>query len=319
MAGGPACRPTSAAFRRSATSRPTPCATTRATCAPSSATWRSGTGAPSPPSTAWSLRRYLAELRAEGMAAASIVRKVSTIRSFYRFLARQGRVEQDPLVGVRGPKKGRRLPSFLTAGQVLGILAAVQGDEPKDLRDRAILELFYAAGLRLSELVGLDTSDVDLGEQAGAGAGQGQQGAHRPDGAVGGGRPGALPEARAAGPGAPAPGAGPLPEQARRAALGAGGAVPAAALRPQGGPGRAGLPPPVAPHLRHPYAGRRGRPARGAGASRSRQGNQHPDLHPRQRRREAAALPEAAENVQRLRRRGEKTGQGREVPSYQWA
>ena len=82
------------------------------------------------------LRRYLAELRAEGMAVASIVRKVSTIRSFYRFLAREGRVAQDPLLGVRGPKKGRRLPSFLTRAQVLNILAAVQGDEPKDLRDR---------------------------------------------------------------------------------------------------------------------------------------------------------------------------------------
>jgi len=111
------------------------------------------------------LRRYLAELRAEGMAAASIVRKVSTIRSFYRFLTRQGRVEQDPLVGVRGPKKGRRLPSFLTRGQVLSILTAVQGDEPKELRDKAIVELFYAAGLRLSELVGLDTGDVSIGER----------------------------------------------------------------------------------------------------------------------------------------------------------
>ncbi len=111
------------------------------------------------------LRRYLAELRAEGMAAASIVRKVSTIRSFYRFLARQGRVVRDPLLGVRGPKKPRRLPSFLTTSQVLSILAAMQGNEPKDLRDKAIVELFYAAGLRLSELVGLDTRDVDLGER----------------------------------------------------------------------------------------------------------------------------------------------------------
>jgi len=111
------------------------------------------------------LRRYLAELRSGGMATASIVRKVSTIRSFYRFLARDGRITQDPLVGVRGPKKGRRLPSFLSGAQVLSILAAVQGDEPKDLRDRAIVELFYAAGLRLSELVGLDTRDVSLGER----------------------------------------------------------------------------------------------------------------------------------------------------------
>jgi len=111
------------------------------------------------------LRRYLAALRGEGMAAASIVRKVSAIRSFYRFLAREGRVAQDPLIGVRGPKKEKRLPSFLAPRQVLSILAAVQGDGPKGLRDRAIVELFYAAGLRLSELVGLDTRDVDIGER----------------------------------------------------------------------------------------------------------------------------------------------------------
>lgn len=111
------------------------------------------------------LRRYLAELRAEGVATASIVRKVSAVRSFYRFLARQGRVAQDPLAGVRGPKKGQRLPSFLTSSQVLGILGAVQGNEPKDLRDRAIVELFYAAGLRLSELVGLDVGDVSIAER----------------------------------------------------------------------------------------------------------------------------------------------------------
>jgi len=111
------------------------------------------------------LRRYLGQLRSEGMAPASIVRKVSTIRSFYRFLAREGRVAQDPLVGVRGPKKGRRLPSFLSGGQVLSILGAVQGETPKDLRDRAIVELFYAAGLRLSELVGLDTGDASIGER----------------------------------------------------------------------------------------------------------------------------------------------------------
>ena len=111
------------------------------------------------------LRRYLAELRAQGMAAASIVRKVSAIRSFYRFLAREGRVAQDPLIGVRGPKKEKRLPSFLAPRQVLSILAAVQGDGPKGLRDRAIVELFYAAGLRLSELVGLDTRDVDIDER----------------------------------------------------------------------------------------------------------------------------------------------------------
>ena len=111
------------------------------------------------------LRRYLATLREQKMALGSIVRKVSSIRSFYRFLVRQGHIEQDPLAGVHTPKKGRRLPSFLSVRQVLAILGAVEGDSPKALRDRAILELLYASGVRLSELVALDASDLDIGEQ----------------------------------------------------------------------------------------------------------------------------------------------------------
>ncbi len=111
------------------------------------------------------LRGYLAVLREQRMAPGSIVRKVSSIRSFYRFLVRDGRIEHDPLAGVRGPKKGRRLPGILSSKQVLAILGAVEGDSPKALRDRAILELLYAAGLRLSELVALDASDVDIGER----------------------------------------------------------------------------------------------------------------------------------------------------------
>ena len=90
---------------------------------------------------------------------------MSSIRSFYRFLVRQGHIEQDPLAGVHTPTKGRRLPSFLSVRQVLAILGAIEGDSPKALRDRAILELLYASGVRLSELVALDTSDLDVGEQ----------------------------------------------------------------------------------------------------------------------------------------------------------
>ncbi|KPK21604.1 MAG: hypothetical protein AMJ76_02260 [Dehalococcoidia bacterium SM23_28_1] len=111
------------------------------------------------------LRGYLARLREQKMALGSIVRRVSTIRSFYRFLVRQGHIKHDPLAGVHSPKKGRRLPSFLSPRQVLSILGAVEGDSPKALRDRAILELLYAAGVRLSELVALDTGDVDIGER----------------------------------------------------------------------------------------------------------------------------------------------------------
>jgi integrase/recombinase XerC len=111
------------------------------------------------------LRGYLATLREQKMAPGSIVRKVSSIRSFYRFLAREGHIEHDPLAGVHSPKKGRRLPGVLSSRQVLAILGSVEGDSPKALRDRAILELLYAAGVRLSELVALDTSDANIDER----------------------------------------------------------------------------------------------------------------------------------------------------------
>jgi integrase/recombinase XerC len=111
------------------------------------------------------LRAYLAGLREQKTASGSIVRRVSTIRSFYRFLVHHDHIEHDPLAGVVSPKKGRRLPSVLSRRQILAILGAVEGDSPKALRDRAILELLYAAGVRLSELVALDTSDLDIGEQ----------------------------------------------------------------------------------------------------------------------------------------------------------
>jgi integrase/recombinase XerC len=111
------------------------------------------------------LRGYLATLREQEMAPGSIVRKVSSIRSFYRFLASERLIEHDPLAGVRSPKKGRRLPGVLSSRQVLAILRAVDGDSPKALRDRAILELLYAAGVRLSELVALHTSDANIDER----------------------------------------------------------------------------------------------------------------------------------------------------------
>jgi integrase/recombinase XerC len=108
------------------------------------------------------LRRYLAALLAAGMAPASISRRVSTVRSFYRYLRTAGIVETDPFFGVRGPQRPRRLPDFLTAEDILKLLGSVDGVDPADLRDRALLELLYGAGLRVSEIVGLDLGDIDL-------------------------------------------------------------------------------------------------------------------------------------------------------------
>lgn len=108
------------------------------------------------------LRRYLAHLRDQGMAGGSIVRKVSTVRSFYRFLERRGHIEENPFATVHSPKKERRLPQALTVNQATELVTAPFADNPGGLRDRAILELLYAGGLRISELVAIDLGDADL-------------------------------------------------------------------------------------------------------------------------------------------------------------
>ena len=112
-----------------------------------------------------SFRRYLARLHEAGIAPASVGRKVSTVHAFYRFLVREGTLERDPLMGVSSPRRERRLPLILDRYQLTAIIEAADSDTPQGLRDRAILELMYAAGLRLAEAVGLDVGGVDLREQ----------------------------------------------------------------------------------------------------------------------------------------------------------
>lgn len=108
------------------------------------------------------LRRYLAVLLGNGTAEASVRRKVSTIRSFYKWLRAAGLLDADPFFGVAGPKPGRRLPDVLDPRDVDRLIAAVEGAESQDLRDRALLELLYGAGLRVSEVSSLDVGDVDV-------------------------------------------------------------------------------------------------------------------------------------------------------------
>ena len=106
-------------------------------------------------------RRYLAALRREGIGDGSVARKVSTIHSFYRYIVRAGRLADDPLAGVRPPKQKRRLPVVLSSEQIDSVIQSADGKSPRELRDRAILELMYAGGVRLSELVGLDIQSLD--------------------------------------------------------------------------------------------------------------------------------------------------------------
>ncbi|MPZ23158.1 MAG: tyrosine recombinase [Dehalococcoidia bacterium] len=110
------------------------------------------------------VRGYLAELANRGMARASVIRKVSTIKGFYSYLYREGHIEQDRLISLRSPKRQQRLPSFLAVAQIEGLLNAPERDTPQGLRDRAILELLFSSGVRVSELIDIDLSDVGGGQ-----------------------------------------------------------------------------------------------------------------------------------------------------------
>lgn len=91
-----------------------------------------------------------------------MTRKVSTIRSFYKYLRLAGELDNDPFFGVTGPRAPKRLPKYLVPADIAHLINSVEGAEPADLRDRALLELLYAAGLRVSEVTGLDLADLDL-------------------------------------------------------------------------------------------------------------------------------------------------------------
>ena len=94
--------------------------------------------------------------------ASSVARTLSSVRSFHRFMVRDGVADRDPAGGVSQPKLPRALPRPLTVEEVTRLLEAPDPATPVGIRDRAILELLYGAGLRISELVGLDVDDVDL-------------------------------------------------------------------------------------------------------------------------------------------------------------
>jgi len=96
--------------------------------------------------------------------ATSVVRALSSVRAFHRFLLREGEIKRDPTAGVVRPKLPRRLPRPLSVEEVSRILAQPDPAAPAGMRDRAVLETLYGAGVRISELVGLDVDDVDLEE-----------------------------------------------------------------------------------------------------------------------------------------------------------
>ena len=108
------------------------------------------------------VRGFLDELHRRGSSRASVARRVSALRAFGRWLVREGHIEADPAALVGAPKVEQKLPTHLDIKEVVGMIESVDTSQPLGRRDRAILELFYASGLRLSELVALDLQDVNL-------------------------------------------------------------------------------------------------------------------------------------------------------------
>ena len=109
------------------------------------------------------IRNYTATRHRQGLSGRSLQRRLSALRSFFRYLIREGHLEQDPAQGVRAPKSNRKLPATLDVDQMETLLAPA-GDDPLNLRDNAMMELLYSSGLRLAELVSLDLGDLDLHE-----------------------------------------------------------------------------------------------------------------------------------------------------------
>jgi integrase/recombinase XerC len=108
------------------------------------------------------LRRWLAHLSTRGYARSSIARKAAAVRAFYRFAVRRGHVATSPASLLASPKLPVRLPPVLKASEAAALVASPEPEDPWAVRDRAVLELLYASGLRVSELCGLDFGDVDL-------------------------------------------------------------------------------------------------------------------------------------------------------------
>jgi integrase/recombinase XerD len=119
-------------------------------------------GGPVSRTTTDDLERYLAELRAAGLSGSTVARRVAALRSFFRHQVLLGARTDNPAAELDLPRRQRRLPRTLSAGEAERLIEAAAGTTPRALRDRALVELLYGAGLRVGEAVGLGKTDVDL-------------------------------------------------------------------------------------------------------------------------------------------------------------
>jgi integrase/recombinase XerD len=111
------------------------------------------------------LERYTASLRADGLAATTIARRTAAARSFFRQQQLLGLRDDNPAAAVKLPRRAKPLPKTLSPGEAERLIDAAKGTQPRNLRDQALVELMYGAGLRVSEAVGLDKSGVDLDDR----------------------------------------------------------------------------------------------------------------------------------------------------------
>ena len=227
------------------------------------------------------LERWVAEMRAAGLAPSTIARRTSAARSYFRHLGLIGARADNPAAALVLPKRGRRIPRALSPGETERLIDAATGTTPRSLRDRALVELLYGAGLRVSEAVGLEKGGVDIEERIVRVVGKGGKERLVPLGRPAAEAVAALPRAR---PAAPRPALPPraLPERPRRPAH-AGGSLPhPPPARREGRPrAGAGPPSPAAPLLRDPPPRGRGRPTKRPGDARPRRPGHDGALHAR--------------------------------------
>ncbi|MGI8862189.1 MAG: tyrosine recombinase XerC [Gaiellaceae bacterium] len=111
------------------------------------------------------LERWLAAMRAQGLASSTLARRVSAVRTYFRHLILIGGRSENPAAAIQLPRRGRRLPRALSPSETERLIDAATGSTPRTLRDRALVELLYGAGLRVSEAVGLEKTAVDIDDR----------------------------------------------------------------------------------------------------------------------------------------------------------
>ena len=108
------------------------------------------------------LEKYIKELNDNGFKSATVSRNIASLKAFFHYLNNEGVLGNDPTKSLKSPKIEKKIPEILTTDEVFALLEQPSGDSPKEIRDKAMLELLYATGIRVSELINLEVSDVNL-------------------------------------------------------------------------------------------------------------------------------------------------------------